>query len=230
MLPITFSDDFFVTHPNAIIGFLEISNIDNSTEHDPFTVEKKAIQESTIQQFGEYTRADFNMLPIFSAYRTYYKKFKKSYHVQLQLESIALKGKSLPHVNPLVDINFMTEVQTNLLTAGHDVNKLSGPISMDISREGDTITQLNGQPRNMRVGDMVMRDDSSVSCSVIYGQDNLSPITKDTTHVLYVAYCPEGISLECAENHINNIRKYVLSINSAAIVLQNRFVYSTNSR
>ena len=35
---------------------------------------------------------------ILQAYAAYYKQFKKTYHVQLQVESIVLKGKGLPNV------------------------------------------------------------------------------------------------------------------------------------
>jgi len=47
--------------------------------------------------------------------------------VQLQVESIVSKGKSLPNVTPLVDANFVAEVETLVLTAGHDVAKLQAP-------------------------------------------------------------------------------------------------------
>src|SRR5262245_24144930 len=59
-----------------------------------------------------------------AAYVRYYKRFSKTYHVQLQLESIVLKRKSLPSVSPLVDANFTAEVETLVLTAGHDAQKL----------------------------------------------------------------------------------------------------------
>jgi len=36
--------------------------------------------------------------PILKAYQEYYRRFKKTYHVQLQLESLLFKGKSIPSV------------------------------------------------------------------------------------------------------------------------------------
>ncbi|OGA49985.1 MAG: hypothetical protein A3G25_00375 [Betaproteobacteria bacterium RIFCSPLOWO2_12_FULL_63_13] len=71
-----------------------------------------------------------------SAYDRYYKRFNKTYHVQLQVESIVLKGKSVPNVSPLVDANFVAEIETLVRTAGHDAAKLQGLISIDVSREG----------------------------------------------------------------------------------------------
>jgi DNA/RNA-binding domain of Phe-tRNA-synthetase-like protein len=81
-----------------------------------------------------FTRQDFLSLPVMSDYERYYKRFNKTYHVQLQVESIVLKGKNLPDVSPLVDANFVAEVETLVLTAGHDAAKLRGSISIDVSR------------------------------------------------------------------------------------------------
>jgi hypothetical protein len=95
-------------------------------------------------------------------------------------ESIVLKGKDLPCILPLVEANFLSEVETLVLTAGHDADLLVEPIRIDVSRESDVITQMNGEARQMYAGDMVMRDAGAVSCSVIYGQDNRSPISART--------------------------------------------------
>ena len=60
-------------------------------------------------------------------YDTYYKRFKKTYHVQLQLESIVFKGKSIPSVAALVEAMFMAEIKNMLLTAGHDLEACRCP-------------------------------------------------------------------------------------------------------
>jgi len=52
-----------------------------------------------------------------------------------------------------------------VLTAGHDAAKLQGSISIDVSREGDQIIQMNGSTKAIRTGDMVMRDAKGVCCS-----------------------------------------------------------------
>src|SRR6185436_1985413 len=100
------------------------------------------------------------------------------------VESIVLKGKNLPDVSPLVDSNFIAEVETFVLTAGHDVTKLRGDVVMDISHEGDSMIQMNGTSRAIRAGDMVMKDADGICCTILYGQDNRSPISPETSHVL----------------------------------------------
>jgi DNA/RNA-binding domain of Phe-tRNA-synthetase-like protein len=142
----------------------------------------------------------------------YYKRFDKTYHVLQQLESIALKGKSLPSVSPLVDANFAAELETLVLTAGHDADKLHAPVIIDVSVEGDTLIQMNGSTKRLPAGDMVMRDAKSVACSILYGQDNRSPISASTTAALYVAYAPAGVGEEAVRAQLaailSNIRTF----------------------
>jgi len=45
-----------------------------------------------------------------AAFAQYYKRFDKTYHVLQQVESIALKGKHLPSMSPLVDSNLIAEM------------------------------------------------------------------------------------------------------------------------
>ncbi len=67
--------------------------------------------------------------------------------------------------------------------------------------------QMNGAAKTMRVGDMIMRDADGVSCSIIYGQDNRSPISAGTTEVLYVAYAPAGVPAEAVEAQLRKLKR-----------------------
>ena len=84
-------------------------------------------------------------IPSLQVYDAYYKRFKKTYHVQLQLESIAFKGKSIPSVAALVEAMFMAEVKNMLLTAGHDLDTLQLPARLDVTK-GDEVYTLMTRP------------------------------------------------------------------------------------
>lgn len=196
-------------HPGAVIGLLELSGVDNSRVSSELEARKRETEARLRGRYAGFTRQDFLSIPIMAAYQKYYKRFAKTYHVLLQLESIVLKGKSLPSVSPLVDANFTAEVDTLILTAGHDVDKLVPPVSMDVSQKGDQIVRMSGAPKEMEAGDMIMRDATGVVCSIIYGQDNVSPITPSTTHALYVSYAPAGVPAEAVENHLQMVEENV---------------------
>ncbi|MCP5100695.1 MAG: hypothetical protein GY943_34535, partial [Chloroflexi bacterium] len=124
MIQIEVTDRWHNTFPGGHVGVLLMGNVDNAKRTTPLDAKKREVESRLREQFAGYSRADFLELPILKAYRTYYKKFNKTYHVQLQLESVVQKGKSLPNVSPLVDANFAAELETLVLTAGHDVDLL----------------------------------------------------------------------------------------------------------
>jgi DNA/RNA-binding domain of Phe-tRNA-synthetase-like protein len=224
MILISPTEEWKTTHPEAVIGLLELSGVDNNQKCPPLDDRKREIEAQLREKYGEFTRQELVSLPVMSAYKQYYSRFKKTYHVQLQVESIAQKGRKLPNVSPLVDANFIAEMETFILTAGHDVEKLQKPILIDVSREGDTITQMNGQHKPIRAGDMIMRDAGGVSCSIIYGQDNRSYISPETSHVLYVAYVPEDVFPEIVNAQLEKIEEYIRLFSPNAKVEQKRLL------
>ncbi|HEY9074972.1 MAG TPA: hypothetical protein VIO61_00410 [Anaerolineaceae bacterium] len=224
MIPITATDEWRSAHPGAIIGLLELAGIDNTQPCPALDAHKRAAETNLRARYQGFTRQDFLALPVMAAYEQYYRRFDKTYHVLLQVESIVLKGKSLPTVSPLVDASFIAEVDTLALTAGHDVEKLLSPISIDISRPGDQITQLNGVSKPIRAGDMVMRDAGGISCTILYGQDNRSPISPSTRHVLYVTYAPPGVTPEQIEAQFSRIETYVRLFAPSLVVEQCRLL------
>ena len=123
-----------------------------------------------------------------------------------------------------MDANFAAEMETLVLTAGHDAAGLRGAVLIDASRAGDQMTQMNGASKSIRPGDMIMRDAEGVCCSILYGQDNRSPILAGTTHALYVAYAPAGVPAERVEAQLDTIKENVRLFSPAAVVEQRRLL------
>jgi DNA/RNA-binding domain of Phe-tRNA-synthetase-like protein len=226
MLTITLTDAWKDAHPGAQMGLLEISGIDNSVPAPALDAEKRAIESRLREKYADFAREDFLALPVMEAYHRYYRKFGYTYHVLLQLESVALKGKYLPNVSPLVDANFAAELETLILTAGHDVAHLEEPVLIDIAREGDEIIQMNGKRKGVPEGDMLMRDAGGVACTILRGQDNRSPISKATTHVLYVSYVPEGATEEEVRAQLDEMEKHVRLFAPDSVVEQSKVIFA----
>ncbi len=224
MLLISATAEWRAAHPGAMIGLLELSGVTNRVSAPQLDEQKRETEARLREKYQGFTRAEFLALPIKAAYETYYKRFNKTYHVQLQLESLVLKGKNLPNVSPLVDSNFIAEVETLVLTAGHDVAKLHGPILIDSSKDGDQMTQMSGETKVIRAGDMIMQDAKGISCSIIYGQDNRSQISTETSNVLYVAYVPVGVPPEAVEAQLRKIETNIRLFCPMAVVEQQRLL------
>jgi DNA/RNA-binding domain of Phe-tRNA-synthetase-like protein len=224
MLSISPTAEWRTAHPGAVIGLLELSGVINTQPSPQFEGRKRTLEADLRARYRDSSRPDFMALPVMAAYASYYKRFDKTYHVLLQLESLVLKGKNLPDVSPLVDANFMAEVETLVLTAGHDIAKLQEPIVIDVSREGEHMIQMNGASKAIRAGDMIMRDANAISCSILYGQDDRSPISSATTHVLYVAYAPAGVPVETVETQLSKIEENVRLFSPATILEQHQLL------
>jgi DNA/RNA-binding domain of Phe-tRNA-synthetase-like protein len=209
MLTVTATDEWRYAHPGATIGLLELSSVETAASSSPLVQRKRDTEAHLRERYRGFTRQDFLALPVMAAYEAYYKRFHKTYHVLLQVESIVLRGKNLPDVFPLVDANFTAEVETLVLSAGHDVANLTGALCMDVAGTGEAQTQMNGVSKEILSGDMIMRDAGGICCSIIYGQDHRSPITAATPRVLYVAYAPAGVPAQLVEAHLRKVEENV---------------------
>jgi DNA/RNA-binding domain of Phe-tRNA-synthetase-like protein len=210
MVDIKILEDWHHKFPGSHIGMLLVGNVNNSKRTTPLDDRKKEIESSLRDKYAGFSRADLLSIDTLNAYKKYYKKFKKTYHVQLQLESVVLKGKSLPDITPLVDANFASEMETLLLTAGHDADLLEGPISIEVTNGSESFTQMNGNLKTVKADDMMMKDEKGLVCTIIYGQDNRTPISPKTKRALYVTYVPEGISRETVISHLDKIKENIL--------------------
>jgi DNA/RNA-binding domain of Phe-tRNA-synthetase-like protein len=224
VLTISGTDAWRAAHSGAVIGLLEMAGLANAGASPRLNERKREIEAGLRERYQGFTRREFLALPAMADYDRYYTRFNKTYHVQLQLESIVLKGKRLPDVSPAVDANFMAEVETLVLTAGHDADKLRGPIAIDASRDGEQMTQMNGGPRVIRAGDMIMRDAEGICCSIVYGQDARSPISPATSRVLYVAYAPSGVAADLVERHLRRIEDHLRLVSPDVTTEQRRLL------
>ncbi len=224
MIEISSVAEWRSTHPGAMIGLLELTGVENFRPSPELNQQKREVEARLRQEYAGFNRQDFLALPVMGAYEKYYKRFSKTYHVLLQVESIALKSKNLPDVSPLVDANFTAEVDTLALSAGHDVARLEAPLWIDVTRPGDMLTVMSGEAKPMRPGDMAMRDQSGLCCTILYGQDNRSPITAATRHVLYVTYAPPGVPPAAVQTHLERIEQNVRLFAPQACVEQNRLL------
>jgi DNA/RNA-binding domain of Phe-tRNA-synthetase-like protein len=224
MLAISGTDAWRAAHPGAIVGLLEVSGVANGGASSALNARKREIEAGLRERYNGVTRKELMALPAMAEYDRYYTRFNKTYHVQLQLESIVVKGKRLPDVSPAVDANFMAEVETLILTAGHDAAKLRGPIVIDVSLDGEQMTPMNGAARGIRAGDMVMRDTDGICCSIIYGQDARSPISPATSAILYVAYAPAGVVADLVERQLQRIEEHLRLVSPDVATVQRRLL------
>ena len=210
---LTITEEFKKTYPEAQIGVLVIKGLQNQKENEALSGKKRELENYIRGQFEGKDRNYINSLDTIKAYSEYYKKFKKTYHVLMQLESIAFKGKSIPEVDCLVEAMFMSEIKNQLLTAGHDLAKLDLPIEVDIAKGEEKFIAMNGKEQVCTQGDMFMYDRKGVISSIMQGPDSRTKIDLSTTDVLYVVYAPEGVKKEAVLKHLEDIKETLSIVN-----------------
>jgi DNA/RNA-binding domain of Phe-tRNA-synthetase-like protein len=198
------------TYPEARAGVLVMHSVSNPA-HDPALEAQKVSLEGQLRaQFSGQDRATIASHPILRAYAEYYRQFKKTYHIQLQLESIVLKGKSIPRVAALVEAMFMAEMKDMQLTAGHDLDTLRLPLTLDVATGNERYTLLRGEEQVLKPGDMMISDQIGVISSILYGPDQRTQITPETSNVIFTVYAPPGIKEESVAGHLQHIKQNVL--------------------
>jgi DNA/RNA-binding domain of Phe-tRNA-synthetase-like protein len=208
----TVSEAWKTTYPGAAVGTLAMRDVANPKRHTALDERKEELENQLRSRFADYDRAALNALPTLQAYNAYYKRYKKTYHVQLQLESVVFKGKSLPHVAALVEAMFMAELKNLLLTAGHDLEALQRPVRIDVAEGSERYIRLNGQEQKLKPGDMMIADGQGVISSVLYGPDHRTRITSETRQVFFTVYAPPGIGEQAVYEHLQDIQANVLLV------------------
>src|SRR6185369_17151123 len=99
------------TYPEAHVGVLVMHDVSNPAHHPDLERQKAALEEQVRAQFAGQDGAGIASHPILQAYSEYYRHFKKTYHIQLQLESLVINGKTIPRVAALVEAMFMAEMK-----------------------------------------------------------------------------------------------------------------------
>jgi DNA/RNA-binding domain of Phe-tRNA-synthetase-like protein len=195
--------------PGAAVGVLALRNVTNPKDHPGLEARKAALEQRLRDRFAGQDKAALKALPTIQAYTAYYKRFKKTYHLLLQLESVAIKGKPIPRVAALVEAMFVAELDDLLLTAGHDLAKVVAPLRLDVAAGGEQFTNIAGKENVLKPADMFIADAEGVLSSIIYGSDRRTQITPQTSQALFCTYAPAGIGGEAVRRHLAHIQENV---------------------
>ncbi len=218
-----FSDDgWSKAHPGAVIGVLALRGAKNTSDpvaRAPLDARADALERALRTELDGKSRADVAFRPPLPAYAAYYRRFGNNYHVQAQIESVALKGKGIPRVGALVEAMFVAELESGLLTAGHDLNRVELPARLASATGRETYMTMSGKAATLKAGDMFIADVKGVISSILYGPDSRTRIAPETTSVLYTVYGPPGVGVSAVEEHLRAIEANVRLVSPSALLV-----------
>jgi DNA/RNA-binding domain of Phe-tRNA-synthetase-like protein len=207
-MEITIGPEWTQNEPDALVGVLTMYNVKNSQKSSALQSRKERLEQDIRQKYAGLDRSDMRAHPILGAYDRFYRQFKKTYHLQLQLESV-VKGKPIASVAALVEAMFMAELEDLLLTAGHNLDAVRPPVQIDVATGFETYTLMNGEQKQLKRGDLYIQDVEGILSSVIYGPDDRTRIRLETRRVMFTTYAVPGITDQALSNHLENLRDYV---------------------
>jgi DNA/RNA-binding domain of Phe-tRNA-synthetase-like protein len=201
------SNEWKSAYPGAHVGILLMERVSNPERHPELDRQKEDLEADLRALFKD--PAELKTTEPIKSYQNYYKRFKKTYHVLHQVQSVVFKGKSIPRVAGLVEAMFMAELRNMLLTAGHDMALVREPLRLDVATGVEKFVCMNGKDQTLKPGDMYIRDEEGIISSVLCGPDRRTMIRPSTSTVLFAVYAVPGVGKQALLQHLQGIEASV---------------------
>lgn len=200
-MEIELTANFREAFPDGIFGALIARHCPNRVRAAALGPAQRAIEARLRERFpGDTLDSD----PVALAYAAYFRRYGARYPVVHQARTIIV-GRTIESPSALVEVMFTAEVDSLVLTSGHDLAALAGPLRVDVARAGDVYTKLSGKEQVLKPGDMVVRDAEGIIACVLYGPDFRTRLRPKTHAALFGAWCPAGLSAGIAEAHLTTL-------------------------
>lgn len=204
---IIFEKDIEKVYPGINMGILIVRGI--SERADCKKEDEATFLKELKKKYEGFTRKELKEQSPVDAYAAYYKKFGQSYHLLAQLDSM-LKGKKIcDSKSPLLQSMFFNELESMLLTAGHDLNKLKPPLRLNLAAGNEAYQSISGRDVTAAAGDIILSDSARVFSSILKGPDYDTRITPDTSDVLFIIYAPPGIGAPKVRTALKKLEKRI---------------------
>lgn len=212
-------------YPSASVGIMVVNDVCNPKHSDALQGKKAELISELQSKFK--TKAGLLADDSIQKYSAYYKRYKKTYHVAAQMESIIFKEKAIPCVAALVEAMFMAELKSGLLTAGHDMRKLKMPLMISSAKGEEKYIGISGKEQSVKADDMMIKDEIGIISSILSGPDNRTRITESTTTCMFVVYAPAGIKQFLIEEHFNDIIENI-RLFAPGVVVESRQIHQAD--
>lgn len=196
-------------YPGLKMGFLMMHGVSPSYAYENYQAAEADVIAGIKQRYGQLDRKELKSLYPIHVYVSYYKKFGYNYPVLAQLESILQGKKSLHTESHLLRTMFLSELNSVLLTAGHDLKQIQLPLELKAAIGTETYLSISGKEVAAIRGDVLLCDGNGTISSILRGPDYKSRITESTTDVLFSIYAPAGIDADSINIQLNQLEELI---------------------
>ena len=181
-------DKIFEKLPSLYMGVVVAKGMDNSKDYPEINKRLiEAIELAESRFLDKKVKEDELIIPYreaFSALSMNPNKFQCS--VEALFTRIS-KGKKMPSINPLVDLNNAVSLKHTLPMGTHDLSRSSEDIEMRYARDGDTFVPMGStEVEEPDSGEVVYAVGSEVRTRRwAWRQSDYGKITSDTSYVFF---------------------------------------------
>ncbi len=185
-----------------------------SLRKDAFYAKAEEILTELRTEAGSYDRKTvFGENP----YSVFFKKFKKTFPVLLQYESVLLKDRPFPRYDPIAEVPFLAELKTHMLMGAHDADRVIGAIHLLSSPGRESYPGMRGEAHCYQ-DDVIGRDDGGIILSMISGADDRTCIHPETLHVFYPTFGTPELPRDALEQAQDVLCSYITILSPDAEV------------
>lgn len=105
-----------------------------------------------------------------------------------------------PIVNLYIDSHIIAEMCHGILMAIQDLDRFNGEWRLDLADNGETFQGLSGRMFSCREGEIILRDDTGVICSLFQGPDFRTRVDASSKNIAVYVFTAPGIQGEQVDN------------------------------
>lgn len=200
---------------NIPLGVLEVSYPENGFDRDALHTLIERELAALRERYADYDRkAVFGENPYFR----FFRKFKKTYPVMQQFETVMFKGRPFPEDDPVTALPFLLELTTFVLSGTHDIDRLDGALTIFTPDAKLPFDGMRGDSTHTYPNDICGRDDTGIIFSMIAGADNRTCVHEDSRHVFYPVFGTPDTEPSVIETALETLSGFVRTVCPSAAV------------
>jgi len=143
------------------------------------------------------TRRRTHLAQIEERVRLYDQFFKEwGYACPLPAHLKRMIDMGFPIVNLYIDTHIMAEMCHGILMAIQDLTRFEGQWRLDLAQEGETFEGVSGRMLICKDGEIVLRDEREIVCSLFQGPDARTKIDESSSNIVVYVFTAPGIQAE----------------------------------
>lgn len=158
--------------------------------------------------------ADYDRKAVFgeNPYFRFFRKFKKTYPVMQQFETVMFKGRPFPEEDPVTAVPFLLELTTFVLSGTHDIDRIDGPLTIFTPDAKLPFDGMRGDSTHTYPNDICGRDETGIIFSMIAGADSRTCVHPDSRHVFYPVFGTPDTAPAVIEDALETLAGFVRTI------------------